>query len=140
MSTSPTSDSVAKAFDEATRYLTHQYKVGPLTMEHVFRPHRMTNLSDMQSVLDAMEAALDSCTGDAKCAALPDRADILETIENAACDWQAKGYPTALAEVRDMANLGRECEAREGLTPRAALHAEIRTIVDQALDKIESGE
>ena len=41
------------------------------------------------------------------CAASPDHADILETIENAADDWQKQGYPTALAEVRDMANIGR---------------------------------
>ncbi|QXT36868.1 hypothetical protein KV697_06085 [Sphingomonas sanguinis] len=44
---------------------------------------------------------------DAKCPASPDQADILETIQNAADDWQAMGYATALAEVRDMANVGR---------------------------------
>jgi len=42
-----------------------------------------------------------------KCSASPDHADILETIQNAADDWQKQGYPTALAEVRDMANVGR---------------------------------
>jgi hypothetical protein len=36
-----------------------------------------------------------------------DMADILETIENAADDWRAQGYTSALAEVRDMANVGR---------------------------------
>lgn len=42
-----------------------------------------------------------------RCSAGPDHADIMETIENAADDWQAKGYTSALAEVRDMANVGR---------------------------------
>jgi hypothetical protein len=42
-----------------------------------------------------------------ECAALPDHADILETIENAADNWQKLGYTSALAEVRDMANVGR---------------------------------
>jgi hypothetical protein len=42
-----------------------------------------------------------------KCSASPDHADILETIQNAADDWRKQGYPTALAEVRDMANVGR---------------------------------
>ncbi len=41
------------------------------------------------------------------CAALPDHADIMETIEDAADDWRAKGYTSALAEVRDMAAVGR---------------------------------
>jgi hypothetical protein len=41
------------------------------------------------------------------CAALPDHADILETIENAGATWEADGYASALAEVRDMANIGR---------------------------------
>ncbi|WP_010218877.1 hypothetical protein [Sphingomonas sp. PAMC 26621] len=41
------------------------------------------------------------------CVAAPDHADILETIENAADNWQASGYTSALAEVRDMANVGR---------------------------------
>jgi len=36
-----------------------------------------------------------------------DLADILVTIQNAADDWQKQGYTTALAEVRDMANVGR---------------------------------
>ena len=44
---------------------------------------------------------------DSGCAASPDHADILATIENAADDWQRKGYKSALAEVRDMANVGR---------------------------------
>lgn len=43
----------------------------------------------------------------AKCSASPDHGDILATIQNAADDWQAQGYPSALAEVRDMANVGR---------------------------------
>lgn len=43
----------------------------------------------------------------ANCPASPDHADVLETIQNAADNWQAKGYVTALAEVRDMANVGR---------------------------------
>ncbi|MBB3876134.1 hypothetical protein GGR47_002380 [Sphingomonas aquatilis] len=42
-----------------------------------------------------------------ECGAAPDHADIMETIENAADDWQTKGYTSALAEVRDMANVGR---------------------------------
>jgi len=42
-----------------------------------------------------------------ECGASPDHADILETIANAADDWQKQGYVTALAEVRDMANVGR---------------------------------
>lgn len=41
------------------------------------------------------------------CSASPDHGDVLATIQNAADDWQAQGYPTALAEVRDMANVGR---------------------------------
>jgi hypothetical protein len=41
------------------------------------------------------------------CPASPDHADIKETIEDAADDWQAKGYTSALAEVRDMAAVGR---------------------------------
>jgi hypothetical protein len=44
---------------------------------------------------------------DSGCTASPDHADILETIENAADDWQRQGYTSALAEVRDMANVGR---------------------------------
>lgn len=42
-----------------------------------------------------------------KCSASPDHTDILDTIQNAADDWQKQGYTTALAEVRDMANVGR---------------------------------
>lgn len=41
------------------------------------------------------------------CSAQPDWSDILDTIENAASNWRANGYATALAEVRDMANVGR---------------------------------
>ena len=41
------------------------------------------------------------------CTAAPDHADISATIDDAATDWQAKGYTSALAEVRDMANVGR---------------------------------
>jgi hypothetical protein len=41
------------------------------------------------------------------CTASPDHADIMETIQDAADDWQAKGYTSALAEVRDMAAVGR---------------------------------
>lgn len=41
------------------------------------------------------------------CSASPDHADIMETIANAGDDWQKQGYPTALCEVRDMANVGR---------------------------------
>ena len=56
-------------------------------------------------------AALSSSAGageaEQDCPASPDHADILETIENAAPDWTAQGYPSALAEVRDMANVGR---------------------------------
>lgn len=44
---------------------------------------------------------------EAACAASPDHADILETIDSAADDWQKLGYTSALAEVRDMANVGR---------------------------------
>ena len=36
-----------------------QYQVGPLTMSHVFEYAKLQNLSDMQAVLDAMEAALE---------------------------------------------------------------------------------
>lgn len=35
-----------------------QYQVGPLTMTYVFEPTNIHNLSDMQAVLDAVEAAL----------------------------------------------------------------------------------
>lgn len=42
-----------------------------------------------------------------ECAAKPDHDDIMATIENAADDWQKQGYTSALAEVRDMANVGR---------------------------------
>lgn len=35
-----------------------RYQVGDLTMEHVFRRAGLTNLSDMQAALDAVEAAL----------------------------------------------------------------------------------
>lgn len=44
---------------------------------------------------------------EAICSASPDHADIMETIDNAADDWQKQGYTSALAEVRDMANVGR---------------------------------
>jgi len=37
-----------------------------------------------------------------------DMADILATIEDAAPTWKEQGYTTALAEVRDMAGVGRE--------------------------------
>ncbi|WP_433910406.1 hypothetical protein [Sphingomonas yabuuchiae] len=56
---------------------------------------------------DFNDAATPAPAVDAKCSASPDHADILETIQNAADDWQKQGYPTALAEVRDMANVGR---------------------------------
>ncbi|WP_267382197.1 MULTISPECIES: hypothetical protein [unclassified Sphingomonas] len=46
------------------------------------------------------------------CAAKPDQADILETIHNASDDWQKHGYTSALAEVRDMANVGRSLMER----------------------------
>ena len=35
-----------------------RYQVGDLTMEHVFRRAGLTNLSNMQAALDAVEAAL----------------------------------------------------------------------------------
>lgn len=49
---------------------------------------------------------LASTTGEERAASL-DHADTLETIQNADDGWQAKGYSSALAEVRDMANVGR---------------------------------
>ncbi len=36
------------------------YHVGPRTMEKVFAPFGLTNVSDLQAVLDAVEAALTS--------------------------------------------------------------------------------
>lgn len=49
----------------------------------------------------------DQIPDSAKSVPSSDLADILATIQNAADDWQKQGYPTALAEVRDMANVGR---------------------------------
>ncbi|KHA63580.1 hypothetical protein [Sphingomonas sp. Ant20] len=37
---------------------THQYAVGDLTFKHVFQAAKLVNMSDMQAVLDAVEAAL----------------------------------------------------------------------------------
>lgn len=37
---------------------TQIYNVGPETMAKVFKPNGLTNLSDLQKVLDAVEAAL----------------------------------------------------------------------------------
>jgi hypothetical protein len=34
------------------------YNVGPLTMQRIFEPAGLTNVSDLQAVLDAAEAAL----------------------------------------------------------------------------------
>lgn len=45
--------------------------------------------------------------GAGQCPASSDHADIKDTIKDAADDWQAKGYTSALAEVRDMAAVGR---------------------------------
>lgn len=59
----------------------------------------------VDAVLPAIVTALRQAEG--RCTASPDHADILETIENAADDWQKNGYTSALAEVRDMANVGR---------------------------------
>ena len=65
------------------------------------------NANDHEGARNLAIAAWSCRPADAKCTASPDRADILETIQNASDDWQAMGYPTALAEVRDMANVGR---------------------------------
>lgn len=63
---------------------------------------------DLRGFAAAMLAfARETSTNAARCGASPDHADILETIENAADDWQKQGYTSALAEVRDMANVGR---------------------------------
>lgn len=35
------------------------YNIGPLTMEYVFRAAELENMSDMQAVMDAVEAALE---------------------------------------------------------------------------------
>lgn len=35
-----------------------EFLIGELTMEHVFRAKGLTNLSDLQAVMDAVEAAL----------------------------------------------------------------------------------
>jgi hypothetical protein len=37
---------------------THQYLVGDLTFKHVFQAAKLTNMADMQAVLDAVENAL----------------------------------------------------------------------------------
>ncbi len=62
-------------------------------------------------IVDEMRAEIAAAVATAAtggtCAASPDHADIMETIENAADDWQKHGYTSALAEVRDMANVGR---------------------------------
>lgn len=34
------------------------YNIGPLTAQHVFKAANLTNMSDMQAVMDAVEAAL----------------------------------------------------------------------------------
>lgn len=70
--------------------------------------HRLaaTSLHDMQ-ITPALFHPCKSGEGVGECPASPDHADIKETIEDAADDWQAKGYTSALAEVRDMAAVGR---------------------------------
>jgi hypothetical protein len=35
-----------------------KFNVGPLTMRHVFEPDGITNVADLQAVLDEVEAAL----------------------------------------------------------------------------------
>lgn len=75
----------------------------------------------------------------ASCAALPDQADILETIENATDNWQANGYTSALAEVRDMANVGRSLmEALPKGYCYADSPAEIVTDLQNELDETRS--
>lgn len=56
---------------------------------------------------DGGKRAAEALASAPACPASPDHADIMETIANAGDDWQKQGYATALAEVRDMANVGR---------------------------------
>lgn len=35
------------------------YNIGPLTAQHVFKAANLTNMSDMQAVMDAVEVALE---------------------------------------------------------------------------------
>ena|SRR6218665_3560064 len=50
--------SMAYELEEFREKQAHQYQVGDLTMERVFRATGLENLSDMQAVLDAVENAL----------------------------------------------------------------------------------
>ncbi len=74
--------------------------------------------------------------------------DLVETIQNADDAWQAKGYPTALAEVRDMANVGRSlleriadnaaCPPLKGWHP-ADCPTEVVTDLLNMLDEAKTG-
>lgn len=48
------------AYIEAVERQEHQYHVGPLTFDRVFRAGQLENLYDMQAVLDAVERALEA--------------------------------------------------------------------------------
>jgi len=88
-------DARKAAYDRLERHLDEHYYAGA-----------RDDLRDVAALSPALDntAAVEARK---RCSASPDHADILETIGNADDAWQAKGYTSALAEVRDMANVGR---------------------------------
>lgn len=51
-------DAMTRHFEQAAGLPTQQFFVGKLTMAGVFEAKGLTNLNDMQAVLDAVEEAL----------------------------------------------------------------------------------
>lgn len=73
------------------------FSAGPLTMKLVFEPHGMTNLHDLQAVLDAVELALQP-----RSLTLPQNADEAELMEKVGFGWIKEHAPERLTESGQM--------------------------------------
>ncbi|AOW22206.1 hypothetical protein AVM11_08950 [Sphingomonas melonis TY] len=95
-------------FQKAVRDAEFRRPRGPRSGDHAYYATLRENADELKRQIIAAASPKATATASVReCSASPDHADIMDTMENAADDWQAKGYASALAEVRDMANVGR---------------------------------
>lgn len=96
---------MADEANTANPQVMNTYNVGPLTMKHVFAASGLTNVSDWQAVLAAMENALAAVRED--CAHLADRFSASAYDEGLSEDVvMARGYMAS-----DIATAIRERQA-----------------------------
>jgi hypothetical protein len=113
-------------------------RINPMDADNI-RAGEWDATRDVQWFARLLSTRHPAATGSVReCAASPDHADIMETIENASDDWQKQGYTSALAEVRDMANVGRSLmEALPNgyhyMDSPAEIVTDLQTKLDEAL-------